>query len=65
MRSALERQRLVVLCALGVLLLNFPLLALWNSDAHVAGWPVFPVALFAIWCGLIAVLAWIMERGFR
>ena len=47
--------------AAGALLLNFPLLALWDRDATVLGLPLFPAALFGIWAALIAALAWLLE----
>ena len=50
-------QVLVALCGAGVVLLNFPLLVIWGKDATVLGLPLLPVALFAIWAGLIAALA--------
>jgi len=56
-------QRLLALFALGLLLLNFPLLALWDHPVRVAGLPLFPLALFALWALLIGVLALWMERG--
>lgn len=59
MRTRLARQRLLALFAAGLLLLNFPLLALWDRDLTVAGLPLFPLALFSIWGGLIATLAWL------
>jgi hypothetical protein len=59
MSSNLSRQRLAALFAAGTLLLNFPLLALWDRDATVAGLPLF--ALFALWAVLIGALAWLME----
>ena len=39
-------QRLLALFFGGVLLLNFPLLGLWDRDARVFGLPLFPCALF-------------------
>ena len=63
MRSALLQQRLVGLFLLGLLLFNFPLLALWDRDATVWGVPLFPAALFILWALLIAALAWLMERA--
>lgn len=45
----------------GGALLNFPLLALWDKDITLLGVPLFPAALFIIWAGLIAILAWLME----
>jgi hypothetical protein len=54
--------RLVALFVAGAMLLNFPLLALWDRDATVLGLPLFPAALFALWAALIAVLGAIAER---
>jgi hypothetical protein len=61
--AALTSQRLVALFAAGLLLLNFPLLALWDRPLSVAGLPLFPLALFGIWAGLIAALAWLLETA--
>lgn len=55
-------QRLVALFAAALLLLNVPLLALWDPRATVLGLPLFPAALFLLWALLIALLAWLMER---
>ncbi len=59
----LGRQRLVALFVAGWLLLNFPLLALWDRDATLFGLPLFPAALFMLWAGLIALVAWALERS--
>ena len=61
MHKGLGPQRLVALFVAGALLLNFPLLALWDRDATVWGLPLFPAALFVLWGGLIALLGWLME----
>ena len=61
--GGLGRQRLVALFVAGWGLLNFPLLALWDVDATVLGLPLFPAALFLLWAGLIAVLAWLLEAS--
>lgn len=57
----LVSQRLVALFVAGWLLLSFPLLALWNHDLRLWGLTLFPMALFVIWAGLIALLAWTLE----
>lgn len=57
-----DRQVLVALAALGALAFNFPLLAVWDTEATVFGLPLLPVALFAIWGALIATLAVLSER---
>jgi hypothetical protein len=63
MFEGLDAQRLVALFFLALVLFNFPLLALWDHDVTLWGLPLFPTALFLIWAGLIAALAWVMERG--
>ncbi|MFG1266740.1 hypothetical protein V5F40_02105 [Xanthobacter sp. DSM 14520] len=55
-------QLLLALFATGVLAFNFPLLMVWDADVSVFGLPLLPVALFAIWAGLIAALAVASER---
>ncbi len=62
MTHLLGSQRLVALFALGVVLLNFPLLALWDGQALVWGLPLFPLALFGIWALLIGCVAVVVER---
>jgi hypothetical protein len=62
MSNSLGTQRLVGLFCAGVLLFNFPLLALWDRNATVLGLPLFPVALFSVWLVLIAILGWIVEH---
>ena len=61
MSHTLRSQRLGALFAGGWLLLNFPLLGLWDHDITVAGIPLFPLALFLIWGAIIATVAWWME----
>jgi hypothetical protein len=61
-RRLLDGQRLMTLFALGLLLLNFPLLALWDVHATVLGVPAFPAALFMLWALLIAAAGWMVER---
>ena len=58
-------QVLLALCAAGLVLLNFPLLMVWDQPATVLGLPLLPTALFLIWAGLILVLALASERGGR
>ena len=63
MLTGLGSQRLVALFLAGAMLLNFPLLALWNLEASVFGLPLFPTALFLLWALLIAALAWLLEHS--
>ena len=53
--------RLAALFAAGLLLLNWPLLALWDRGLAVGGWPLLPTAVFVGWAVLIAAAAWICE----
>ncbi|WP_454916820.1 hypothetical protein [Xanthobacter sediminis] len=53
---------LLALFGAALLLFNFPLLAVWNVPVTVLGLPLLPVALFAIWAGLVALLALASER---
>jgi hypothetical protein len=46
---------------MGWLLLNYPLLTLWDRGVSVAGIPLLPAALFGGWLVLIGAAAWIVE----
>ena len=61
MFKGLRSQRLLGLFALGCLLLNAPLLALWDRQVVLWGLPLLPLALFVGWAALIALAAWIAE----
>lgn len=63
MFDGLSAQRLTALFLGGWLLLDFPLLGLWDREATVLGLPLFPVAIFALWATLIALLGWTIERA--
>jgi len=63
MIDSLRSQRLLGLFALGWLLLNVPLLTLWDRPWMVWGLPLMPLALFAGWAVLIALAAWVAEAA--
>jgi hypothetical protein len=48
---------------LGLLLFNYPLLALFNRAAGAFGVPVLYAYIFVAWAALIALLALVIERG--
>ena len=54
-------QRLAALCMLGVVLFNYPLLAVFNVDATVFGIPVLYAYIFAAWSLMIACMAYVVE----
>ncbi len=62
-RSAIKSQRLVVVFLLGALLFNYPLLALFNRTASVAGIPVLYLYIFGAWALLIGLAALVVERS--
>ena len=61
MRHKIGR-RLVVVFLLGVVLLNYPVLALFSRAEMVEGVPLLYVYLFAAWLALIAAMALIVRR---
>lgn len=56
-----RNQRFVALCILGVLLFNFPILALFNVPGAVFGIPVLYAYIFGAWAALIALMAFVAE----
>ena len=54
-------QRFVALCMLGLLLFNYPILALFNQSGTVFGVPVLYAYLFIAWAALIALMALVAE----
>ena len=62
-RPTAKSQRLVALFLLGVLLFNYPLLALFNRAGEVFGIPVLYVSIFVCWALLIALPALVVERS--
>ncbi|HWP34154.1 MAG TPA: hypothetical protein VNM66_01020 [Thermodesulfobacteriota bacterium] len=55
------RETLVVLFTLGVLLFNFPVLAIFNQPQALFGIPVLYLYLFGVWAAVIAVV-WALTR---
>jgi hypothetical protein len=54
-------QRFVALCVLGLLLFNYPLLALFNVAGTIFGVPVLYAYIFVAWAALIALMAIVAE----
>ena len=55
-------QRFVALCMLGMVLFNFPILALFNVGGTLFGVPVLYAYIFIAWAALIALMALVAER---
>ena len=58
----IKTQRLAALFALGALLFNYPLLALFNRAVVVAGVPLLYLYVFLAWALLITLLALVVEK---
>lgn len=57
-----KESRFIALCMLGLVLFNFPVLALFNVDATVLGVPLLYAYLFVAWALLVALMAYVAER---
>ena len=55
--------RLAALCMLGLVLFNFPVLALFNLPATLFGVPLLYAYIFVAWGALIGLMAWAAESG--
>ena len=62
MNESDRRARLVALAALGFLLVNYPLLALFDVADRVLGVPVLWAYLLLAWASIIALVALISRR---
>jgi hypothetical protein len=58
----MKGQRLAALAALGFLLFNYPLLAVFNHGGTFFGIPALYAYIFAAWGLLIAAIAAVAER---
>ena len=61
-KSASRTARLLALFALGCLLFNYPLLALFNVPVRVLGVPLLYVYLFCAWALVILLTARVLDR---
>jgi len=56
-RDSKINKRLVALFLLGCVLLNYPILSLFNLEILVFGLPLLYIYIFSIWCLLISLTA--------
>ncbi len=61
-RPGIHGQRLIAVFLLGCLLLNYPLLYLFNINYRLFGVPLLYIYAFAAWGALIALTAAVVER---
>jgi hypothetical protein len=62
MRDEERGKRLVAAFLLGLVLLNSPLIAVVEGGRGLFGVPPLLLYMFAVWAGIIALLALIVER---
>lgn len=62
MNESDRRSRLIALAVFGFVLVNYPLLALFDLDARVFGVPVLWAYLLVAWACTIALVALIIRR---
>ena len=55
-------QRFVALCMLGILMFNYPVLALFNVPGTLFGIPVLYAYIFIAWAALIGMMALIADQ---
>jgi hypothetical protein len=56
-------QHFVALCMFGMLLFNYPILALFNVPSTLFGVPLLYAYVFIAWGALIASMAYLAESG--
>ena len=62
MSDETRSQRFVALCMLGLLLFNYPILALFNVSGTFFGIPILYAYIFIAWAALIALMALVADR---
>ena len=62
-RPGIHGQRLIAVFLLGCLLLNYPLLSIFNIDYLILGIPLLYVYVFFSWGLLISLTALIVARS--
>jgi hypothetical protein len=61
MNDETRGQRFVGLCMLGLLLFNYPILALFNVSGTLFGIPTLYAYIFIAWAALIALMALVAD----
>ena len=56
------RELVVTLFALGVVLLSWPFLTIFNQPRALLGIPLLVLYLFTVWAGIIVLLFWVTHR---
>ncbi len=64
-RSGITGQRLAAVFLLGCVLLNYPILFLFNKPGEVFDIPLLYIYIFGAWALLIGLMAGVIERRTR
>lgn len=62
MKEALKSQYLWTVFFLGMFLLNYPLMAIYNVDQKLAGIPLLYFSVFSIWVSLIGLTYLVVKK---
>ena len=60
--KSIIRQRLAAIFLLGCVLLNYPVISLFNRPAEILDVPLLYIYIFAAWAVLIALMAYVIEK---
>lgn len=63
MKKGKKNQFLWAVFFLGILLLNFPFLLVYNHAEKVLGIPILFLTIFGLWLLLIVLVYWIIHRS--
>jgi len=63
MSGKLIGQRLVLVFLLSMVLLNDPVMSLFDKGKVLAGMPLIYLYLMVVWAGLIGLIGWTVGRG--
>jgi len=58
-----QKERLIVLVVIGLIMLNYPLLSLFSKVRLLFGVPVLYLYIFAVWSVFIGCIAVIVEKA--
>ena len=61
-KATLTGQRLVALFVLGWVVVNYPVLSVFDTARAWFGIPSLYLYVFGVWAAVISLMAWIIER---
>ena len=61
-RMGFTGQRLAAIFLLGLVLFNYPIIALFNKPGEIFDIPLLYFYIFCAWAFMIGLMAWVVER---